>query len=60
MNLPQFNKQTLKNRYSDDEKRFLLKYSKVYTLAELSKIMNRSEGSLKGACAKIGCGHRVK
>jgi hypothetical protein len=60
MNLPQYNKLTLKNAYSDDDKRFLLKNSKLYTLDELSKIMSRTPGSIKAAIAKIGCGYRIK
>lgn len=53
-------KHETKPKLTDEEKRFLLKNSKLKTLQELAEILNKDEKQIKNICTRIGCGYMTK
>jgi len=54
-----YNKETLKNKWHDDEKRYLLKNCKTIAVDKIAEHLNRSVYSVKAMAARIGCGHTI-
>lgn len=52
-----YNKRTAKLKWSDDEKRVLIKHSKEKPLSELAAMLNRTEDQVKRMCSRLGCGY---
>lgn len=54
---PRVNKKVKKLLWSDDEKMFLLKNSKIIPIQEIAEILKRDIESIRKQCFRIGCGY---
>ncbi len=57
MKIPAYNKKTIKLKWSDEQKRTLIKESKNIPVDELAKLVGETQERTITMCSRLGCGY---
>jgi len=57
MKIPTYNKKTIKLKWSDEQKRTLIRESKNMPVNELAKLVGESQSRTITMCSRLGCGY---
>ena len=57
VSIPSYNRKTKKLAWSDEQKRILIKESKIVPLDELAVMVNKPVKATMRMCSRLGCGY---